>query len=497
MGVTPEELERGQRLVEDLAGVLLEPHDLPAFVRAVAEGMSRAGKGRPEEYFEYLESPEGRKEQERLLEEVVNNETYFFREPQHFEVLSRLLPGTCGAGGESRRGRMRVLSAGCSTGEEPYSLAMELLELAWRLPGLDFEIAGVDISPRALDLARKGIFGPNSFRNPLARARREAWFEPAGDRRHQLSDRVAGKVEFHCLNLNAEHSLRGALGVMDVIFFRNVLIYLSPAARIQVCRNLVAALRDSGYLFIGTSEVLPPGIEGVVSQQVDGVFFWKKGMPEGRGSLEPEVSEASQPRARPFPAEVPHGLQRRGDALPDQPHSGSGRDEVEVWYAEALKKVREDRAEEALEVLRRIFEEVPDHLQACRLMAELFLDRAEFEAALRVTDRVIEMNETLAWPYVLRGRISYGEGDAAAAQSELKKAIYYQPGYWPAHFYLAEVYKGMDERSLAIRAYRNALRNLEKEDPDKESGIHCIGYSRTDISLTCQMNIRALIESTA
>ena len=475
--------------------------------------MSQTGIARPEDYFKYLENPQGQKEWKRLLERVVNNETYFFREPHHFEVLSKLLLAAYGERGEFHGAKVRVLSAGCSSGEEPYSLAIELLELAQRLPGFDFEVVGVDISHRVLDLAQRAIFDQRSFRNPLARTRRNAWFEPAGDRRYKLFDKVTDKVEFHSLNLNSNLSSKDVLGVLDVIFFRNVLIYLSPAARIQVCRYLVSSLRESGYLFSGTSETLPSPIEELVSQHVDGVFFWKKERAEKSAPLQQDLPGAPRQSEYFSPTEVPYqagsrSMQRpdrtatrqsvkapgKGSALLDRSRSGSDRDRVDIWYAEALKNAREERREEALELLREILEEVPDHLDACRLVAELYLDRADFENALLLSDRMIKKNVALAWPYVLRGRVSYYEGDTAKAQSELKIAIYYQPNYWPAHFHLAEVYKTLGEASLAVHAYRNALRNLEKEDTGKESDVGLTGYSRKDIALTCQMNIHSLVE---
>ena len=494
------ELEKGLQLVEKRAGILLESHDLSAFASAVERGMARTAIARPDEYFEHLEKEPDRAEFEHLLEQVVNNETYFFREPQHFEILKKISSRICRERSSLREAPVRILSAGCSTGEEPYSIAIELLDLAQHLPGLDFEVFGVDISPSALDLARRAIFGSNSFRHPAAVTRRSAWFEPVGNRRFKLTDRVCSKVEFRCFNLNSDTSLRDALGVMDVIFFRNVLIYLSPAARLQVCRSLVSSLRESGSLFIGTSETLSDGTEGLISQQMDGVFFWQKGEKEKSLSLPEGIPARSPQKDSSPPAPVPH---RTGDPMakpPDgrarlQPRFHEEREQGDILYAEALQMAREDRIRDALELLGRVVRTAPNHIDAHRLTAELYLDCAEFENALRFGDRVLEIDAALAWPHVLKGRISHYEGEMARAQKELKTAIYYQPDYWPAHFYLAEVYKALEETSLAVHAYRNALRNLEKEKKSSTPDVDFIGYSRTDITLTCRMNIRSLTES--
>jgi len=495
------ELEKGRRLVEKRTGILLEPHDLSAFASAVEQGMARTSITTPGAYFEHLARGPGRSEFDHLLEQVVNNETYFFREPQHFEILKKILSAVCGTSRDFREDPVRILSAGCSTGEEPYSIAIELLDLTRRFPGLDFEVVGVDISQSALGLARQAIFGGNSFRFPAAVARRETWFEPVGERRFELVDRVRSKVEFRCLNLNSDAPCKDALGAMDVIFFRNVLIYLSPAARLRACRSLVSLLRPSGFLFTGTSETLQESTDGLVSQQMDGVFFWKKGRKEKSRSLPQEVAPRSLQREPSLPTAIssrsPGAATRPSeDRMRLQLHSHEEKGQGEDWYTEALKMAREDRPRDALELLDRMVRQAPNHVDAHRLAAELHLDCAEFENALRFGNRVLEIDADLAWPHVLQGRVSHHEGEMTKAQKELKTAIYYQPDYWPAHFYLAEVYRALGETSLAIHAYRNALRNLDREKKDSASDLDFIGYSRTDIALTCQMNIRSLTEST-
>jgi len=125
-------------------------------------------------------------------------------------------------------------------------------------------------------------------------------------------------------------------------------------------------------------------------------------------------------------------------------------------------------------------------------MAELCLDRADFEDALRLTDRAIRMRPSLTWPHVLRGRISHYQGDMTRAHKELRTAIYYQPDHWPAHYYLAEMHKVQGEMSLAIQGYRNALRSLSRTDAGNGPDVNLIGYSAEDIVTTCEMNIRAL-----
>ena len=490
--------ERGRRLVEELAGLVLEERDLPALDAAVTREMSRLGLSRPADYFAHLEEDGTWEDRASLVDLVVNNETYFFREPQHFIALRRLILDRDGDDGRTAGSRIRVLSAGCSTGEEAYSLAIELLQLQARLPALNFEVLGADISRRALDVARLGVFGPNSFRRLPDALCLDGWLEPAGDGTRVVSEQVRGAVTFHCLNLKEAEAVRATLGPVDVIFFRNVLIYLNAATRLEVCRTLVSTLRRSGCLFIGTPETLPPDVGGLGRQHRDGVVYWTKGPTEAGPAATVEPVTRDGRRVAPDGGGSRRQARARGgspsdfEVVPAQQTETAGRGAaLGDLCEEALEHAREDRAQEALDLLRRIVDAEPDHPQACRLMAELCLDRAEFEQAVQLSDRVTGGDETLAWPYVVRGRVAHTRGDAAAATGELRKAIYHQPAWWPAHFFLAEVHRGQGDMPLARRAYENALHNLERgTDPGQDCGVDFIGYSREDIAVTCRMNLQ-------
>ena len=503
MTATFQVQEGGRRLVEGLAGMALEARDLPELEGAVGREMARLGIALPAAYFAHLESGGGGEDRTRLLDLVVNNETYFFRERQHFVTLRELLRG--GDSGRDRAAgqRIRVLSAGCSTGEEAYSLAIDLLALREQVPELDFEVLGVDISRRALQVAREGVYGPNSFRRLPDDLDLEARLEPAGDGTYAVPETVRHHVAFHHLNLAEAGSVAERLGRMDVVFFRNVLIYLGGAARLEACRNLAAALRRPGYLFMGAAEILPAQIGGLRRRRGDGVYFWEKEDEVAHGpstdGRQPKTTTRAAPARRPgtagtAPAATP--ALRGPDPEPPQDvatqEDAARQKDVEPLYEEALAHARQDRPQEALELLRRVVAVASDHLPAQRMMAELHLDRAELEAAVQLSDRATARDVTLAWPYVLRGRVAHSQGVGAEAVAQLRTAIYHQPDCWPAHFFLAEAYRIRGETPLARRSYANALRNLEKGmDPGQDCGVDLMGFSREDIATTCRLNLQA------
>lgn len=204
------------------------------------------------EYYQYLRfHPDRESEFARLPAMVTNNETYFFRETHQFDLLIRhVIP-------ERRpllRGRpLRLLSAGCSSGEEPYSLSIALHNAALPLAGLPWEIDACDLNPERIGRAHEALYADSSLRACDEDARRRYFTqEPGGFR---LKDRYRRGVRFFHTNLLAPN---GALGwaIYDVILCRNLLIYFSEEAFADAIRLFARCLAPGGYLFLGHSESL-------------------------------------------------------------------------------------------------------------------------------------------------------------------------------------------------------------------------------------------------
>jgi chemotaxis protein methyltransferase CheR len=183
-----------------------------------------------------------------LASVLSNNETYFFRERAQLralcgDILTELLAFSP---------RLRVWSAACSSGEEPYSLAMTLLE-SGRIPEASISIRATDISPRVLDLCEKGFYRALSFR-ATEPAMVQRYFSPIGDG-FLIGDRVKRMVQFSSLNLMDDAKV-AANGPFDAIFCRNVLIYFDKPTQKRVVESFAKALRPGGYLFLGHAESL-------------------------------------------------------------------------------------------------------------------------------------------------------------------------------------------------------------------------------------------------
>jgi chemotaxis protein methyltransferase CheR len=245
-------------LIQDAAGIALNESKRALLVRRLANRVTALGLSSFDEYTTLVRADDSGSELVQLLDLIATNETHFFREPAHFDFLEqRVYPHWSEQAGTGARSRgVRVWSAACSTGQEPYSLAMHLLSHFPALDGWSIELLATDISTRALATAASGVWSldkaheiPPHF---LQRYMRRGVGEQLG--RMRASDELRRVVRFARVNLAADHY--PVPGSFDLIFCRNVLIYFTPEGRAAVIENLTKRLAPGGLLFVGHAESL-------------------------------------------------------------------------------------------------------------------------------------------------------------------------------------------------------------------------------------------------
>jgi len=221
--------------------------------RRIENRLKELGLEKFEDYYYLLKySPDGEEEFRALLDEITINETSFYRNAPQMEVFQKyLLPEVLKA---KKVKQLKLWSAGCSTGEEPYTLAILILEvLGAGISGWSVDILGVDISQSALEKARKGEYGRYTLRNmPLRLVQK--YFVKDGPI-YKVREEVKKLVRFEAINL-LDRSQTNKIRGMDFVFCRNVLIYFDAEARRRVVASFYESLNPGGYLFIGHSESL-------------------------------------------------------------------------------------------------------------------------------------------------------------------------------------------------------------------------------------------------
>ncbi|MBB4348700.1 MULTISPECIES: protein-glutamate O-methyltransferase CheR [Rhizobiaceae] len=204
------------------------------------------------EYCELVSSPEGAAVRREMLSHLTTNFTRFFRENHHFEHLrDEVLPGLINRAKSG--GRVRIWSAACSDGQEPYSIALTVLAMFPNAADYDFRILATDIDPKILETARAGAYDENALES-ISPAMRKQWFRDVdinGRRKCQIDDRVKKLITFNELNLMAQWPFKGGF---DVIFCRNVVIYFDEPTQMKIWSRFASLLPDAGHLYIGHSE---------------------------------------------------------------------------------------------------------------------------------------------------------------------------------------------------------------------------------------------------
>jgi chemotaxis protein methyltransferase CheR len=203
------------------------------------------------DYCALVGSPAGTAERAQMIAALTTNVTRFFREPHHFEHLKERLLSPLAEGIRKGR-RVRVWSAGCSSGQEPYSIALSILSLMPDARSFDLRILATDINVHVLETARQASYSAEEAAS-VPVALRRAWMEPAADGALRLDAAVRGLVTFRPLNLIGAWPMSGPF---DAVFCRNVVIYFDERTQARLLTRMASLLRPGGFLYLGHSERL-------------------------------------------------------------------------------------------------------------------------------------------------------------------------------------------------------------------------------------------------
>lgn len=244
-------------LIYRTSGIYHSEEKLYLLISRCARRMVALGVATPSEYLEQLTTRGNREAELRLLlNEITIGETYMFRHPAQLEALRNvILPQIQQVKGSVSLKRLRFWCAGCSTGEEPHTLAMFLLEEKDKLlAGWTWDILATDLNDNSLETARAGIYGEYALRSTTDLLRRK-YFHDVGNKKLQANDLLKSQIRFDRINLSDDSKMLFQKGI-DVIFCCNVLIYFDLPSKRRVVQHFFSNLLPGGYLFLGHAESL-------------------------------------------------------------------------------------------------------------------------------------------------------------------------------------------------------------------------------------------------
>jgi chemotaxis protein methyltransferase CheR len=256
---TSDDFRQIADLVHANTGIRLPEYKSAMVYSRLAKRLRSLGMASFNDYCRLVLDNKGVDERQRMLAALTTNMTSFFREPHHFEHLKqKVLPPLLESA--RRGGRIRIWSAACSSGEEPYSIALTILSLMPEAPQHDVKVLATDINPNVLEKGRIGIYREGALDKVDVQTRKR-WFQPAvtpeGEPALVAGDALRSLISFRELNLVGEWPMRGTF---QAIFCRNVVIYFEEATRDRIWARFMPLLSPPAYLYIGHSERLGPSV---------------------------------------------------------------------------------------------------------------------------------------------------------------------------------------------------------------------------------------------
>ncbi len=256
--MSPKEFDRLSEFIIDHCGIKMPPAKKIMLESRLQKRLRSLGMASFREYCEFLfDSPEGEGELIHMIDAVTTNKTDFFREPVHFQFLTdSVLPDFLAESAASGGKKFNAWSAGCSSGEEPYTLAMVLDEYASQHPAFQYSILATDISTRVLEKARSGIYDEHLVEE-IPYTFKQKYLLRSKDREKKLvrvTPDLRARVTFQRVNLMDEHLT--VQEKVDVIFCRNVIIYFERETQYKLLSRLCRCVKRGGYLFLGHSETV-------------------------------------------------------------------------------------------------------------------------------------------------------------------------------------------------------------------------------------------------
>lgn len=368
-------------------------------------------------------------EQQALIEAVIVPETWFFRYPESFATLGKLAQARLVELGGVRP--LRILSLPCSTGEEPYSIAMALFDAG--VAPVQFKVDAVDISPLSIQRAQRGVYGKNSFRGDQL-GFRERYFLPVEDG-YRLDERVAQRVSFQSGNLLDPH-MALAQSAYDFVFCRNLLIYFDLATQCLGFEALKRMTRDDGVLFIGPAEGSLLGRMGMSSIGIPQSFAFRR---RSDTAVEQPVMTATWPIAERIKVTIKPPVAT--------PARTSARDSIRPFVPlkpSAASNANTD-AGALLDTIGKLANE------------------GKTAEAKTAAERYLQQHEPVAAVFYWLGLLSEVAGDAVQALGFYRKALYLQPQHPETLAQMAALLASQGDVAGARRLQERAARGVNKE----------------------------------
>lgn len=486
-----EQVERFRGLIADRLGLQFEDART-AWLAEVLDRRVDASGATAEPYLARLQAAPAPAELAALARELTVGETYFFRNIEQFAALRERVVPDCLRSQGSRR-CLRILSAGCASGEEPYSIAMTLHEL---LAGASCElrIRAVDLNPASLEKARQARYTTWSLREtPVAMQQR--WFRPDGAG-VVLDDAIRDSVKFEARNLAEDDAQLWQPDAYDIVFCRNVLMYFTPRGTRALVDRIGRALVPNGTLFLGSAETLRGLSPDFHLQHTHDSFYYQRKKP---GDRAPASSLGAAPNLAAVVDDSVSWVEAIGRAServraltgePAQPGAPIALTPRPWNLGPALELFQQERFSHALSLVRALPDSAASDPNVLLLHAVLLAHSSQFSAAEDTCRQLLAIDELNAGAHYVLALCREGLGDSRGSADSDQFAVYLDPTFAMPRMHLGLLARRAGDRAAARRELGLAVTLLQREDASRLL-LFGGGFGREALLALCRAELQS------
>jgi len=449
-----------------------------------------------EPYLARLGAKQPRGEFGSLARELTVGETYFFRNIDQFHALREcVLPERIDACATRRC--LRILSAGCASGEEAYSIAMTLRDvLASR--SCELSIRAVDLNPAMIQKALQACYTSWSLRETPP-AMQQRWFRRSG-RDLFLDDAIRAVVTFEERNLNEDDPELWQAGAYDIVFCRNVLMYFTPQGAQAVVARITRSLAPGGYLFLGHAETLRGLSQAFHLRHTHGTFYYQR--KDGVSLPAQAWPSPANVAVGPVLAALVEGTDTWVDAIGKATArvraltqatmpSGATAEALEPWHLGPARELfQQERFAEALDLVQALPPESARDPDVLLLRAVLLAHSGQLNQAEAMCRRLLAIDELNAGAHYVLALCREGVGDRRGAADQDQAAIYLDPTFAMPRMHLGLLARRDGEREKVCNEMTHALALLEREDASRLL-LFGGGFNRETLLALCRAELQA------
>ncbi len=490
-----------QELLIEACGLYFEESRNQSLHLALWQRLQHRGYDSYREYYHLLKfHPEGRLEMRDLLDLITIGETYFFRNKAQFDVLMRfVLPEIIQRKMRSGDKAIRVWSAGCSGGDETYSIAIAMMEVVPSYQDWRISILGTDINRNALACAKEAVYGEKHVGH-LPKEYLGKYFKARGST-YLLDTNVIEMVRFEYHNLVKDSFMHETMQTVDILFCRNVIIYFNDQTTQRVIENFYNCLAQDGYLFLGHTESLWQITDKFERVEFPQTFIYKKrlgpvreeamkpfiAVPQIEIERWPSLKEAGTEK-RFFPQELGSDVQERPKPLEEVEKPLDRKEKVQSAYEQTALRLREMKDQTTLPHPYGMIDQDKDDPCSSLTKATLLANEAKYKEAADILAKIIAVDNLSVEAYYLLGVLSYKSSDLKEAETQFRRVIYVAPDSVLAYFNLGSIYLYQTKFDEAAREFRNAIRLLEKRPKDEQVRF-CEDFTVEFLLRACRNNL--------